>query len=143
MVSTSAKVMRADAIPVVDLTPLRNQSDAAGVASALHAASQGLGFIYVKGHGIPAEVIDAARTSAYEFFRSTDEEKAKVVVSPQHRGWLRPGAAKMHDDAKVDLKESFIWGAQDAEGNTVQDHPLKGPNQWPSCAPELQNAAMT
>ena len=140
---STAKVMQADAIPVVELTPLRNQTASASVASALHSASQGLGFIYVKGHGIPSDVIEAARASAFEFFRSSDEDKAKVLVSSAHRGWLRPGAAKMQDDAKVDLKESFIWGEQDADGTTQQDHPLRGPNQWPACAPNMQNAAMT
>ncbi|MFK7854779.1 MAG: isopenicillin N synthase family dioxygenase [Granulosicoccus sp.] len=143
MMDTSAKVMRTDAIPVVDLTSLRNQSDSASVACALHAASQSLGFIYVKGHGIPEHIINAARRSAFDFFRSPETDKATVLISAQHRGWLRPGAAKMQDDAKVDLKESFIWGAQDANGATQQDHPLRGPNQWPSFTPDLQNHAMS
>lgn len=139
---STAKDMQADTIPVIDLAPLQNQTDSSSVASALHAASQGLGFIYVKGHGIPANIIDAARASAFEFFRSPEGDKAKVLVSSQHRGWLCPGAAKMQDDAKVDLKESFIWGEQDADGKTQQDHPLRGPNQWPDCAPNMQNDAM-
>ena len=143
MVHTQTNSLPAAVIPIVDLTPLREQTDAAGVGSALRAATEGLGFVYVKGHGIPADVIDAARASAFEFFRSSEEDKTKVFVSPQHRGWLRPGAARMQDDANVDLKESFVWGAQDADGSTQQDHPLRGPNQWPAFAPDLQKAAMT
>lgn len=137
-----AKYMSADVIPVIDISPLFAGADPSAVAAALHHASQGLGFIYVKGHGIPTAVIESARRSAYQFFRATDEEKSTVLVSAQHRGWLRPGASKMHDDAKVDLKESFIWGQQDAHGNTLNDHALRGPNQWPRFVPELQNAAM-
>ena len=138
----AAKTMTTDAIPVVDLTSLRDGSDKIRVASALHAASQGLGFIYVKGHGIPDEIINAARNSAYHFFRSPDSAKSDVLISAHHRGWLRPGAARMQDDVKVDLKESFIWGAETADSNTVQDHPLRGPNQWPASTPGLQLAAM-
>ncbi len=42
----------------------------------------------------------------------------------------------------MDLKESFIWGYQDKEGHARADHPLRGPNQWPDCVPQLQAAAM-
>ncbi|NND90649.1 MAG: isopenicillin N synthase family oxygenase [Granulosicoccus sp.] len=142
-------VMRAQAnaiseelIPVIDLSPLRSGEHPRSVAAALHAASQSLGFIYVEGHGIRPETIAAARAAACRFFESSDEEKAEVLVSPQHRGWLGPGAARMQDDGPVDLKESFIWGYQDAAGHTDCDHPLRGPNQWPAFVPELQAAAM-
>jgi len=142
MAYASAKTMRPDAIPVIDLSPLRDGSNSAEVARALHKASQGLGFIYASGHGIPDGVIQNARNAAYRFFRLDDSEKADVVVSQQHRGWLKPGAAKMADTAKADLKESFIWGLQNAQGHTQIDHPLRGPNQWPSGIPEMQAAAM-
>ena len=145
-----AKHMSADVIPVVDISPLRSSVDRDGgpgpggaeVAAALHAASQGLGFIYVKGHGIPASLIDNARDAAYQFFRATPEDKASVLISPHHRGWLKPGTSKMRDDAKVDLKESFLWGHQDESGNSPTGHPLRGPNQWPAFVPSLQANAM-
>jgi len=142
MAYSTAKPMTADAIPVVDIEPLRDGSNPAAVAAALHAASQNSGFIYIKGHGIPEDIIETARAAAYTFFRATDQDKSDVLISPQHRGWLRPGAAKMHDDAKVDLKESFIWGMQGLDGTVNQDHPLRGPNRWPASVPELQHAAM-
>jgi len=149
-VYAEAKPISKDLIPVVDISPLINdigKSTGAGdrsieVAEALHAASEGLGFIYVKGHGIQAEVIEAAQQMAYRFFRSPDERKGDVLISDSHRGWLRPGAAKMQDNAKVDLKESFIWGQQDSAGNSLADHPLRGQNLWPEFVPGLQNAAM-
>lgn len=142
MAYATAKTMRPDAIPVIDLEQLRNNTDAAVVASALHAASQGLGFIYVRSHGIPQSAIDEARTAALAFFQATEKDKQSVLVSAQHRGWLKPGAAKMADDAKADLKESFIWGQQDASGDCLQDHPLRGRNQWPAFVPSLEDAAM-
>lgn len=131
MAYAEAKQVDAQVIPVIDIGPLRDGSDPLRVARALHAASQGLGFIYITGHGIPDETIAAARTSAFEFFRMPVATKAEVGISPKHRGWLAPGGAKMQDDAKADLKESFLWGYQDASGETPEDHPLRGPNQWP------------
>ncbi len=139
-----AQARRTDAgqIPVVDVAGLRDRSDPLGVARALHAASTGLGFIYISGHGIPDGVIDDARRAALEFFRSPAAVKKKVSVSARHRGWIAMGGAKMDDDAKADLKESFIWGWQNETGATVEDHPLRGANRWPDGQPGFQAAAM-
>jgi len=136
-----AKHIDAGDIPVVDISSLYSGKGANDVAAALHAASQNLGFIYVTGHGIDASVISAAEDAAYAFFRAPDNLKKHCLISPQHRGWLRPGAAKMQDGAKPDLKESYIWGRQ-VIGDTVEDHPLCGANQWPDFVPHLQNSAM-
>ena len=139
----TAKALDADLIPVIDIAPLRDGSDPHGVAEALHRASQGLGFIYITGHGVPEATIEAARRAAFAFFHATPEEKQSVLVSSSHRGWLKPGAAKMEDDAKAELKESFIWGWQRLDGSAGDDHPLRGDNQWPAFVPELQGAALT
>lgn len=128
-----ARALEAE-IPLIDITPLRDGTDPAGVARALHAASTGLGFIYVTGHGIPDATIEAARAAASDFFRSDPAEKARVSVSGAHRGWLAAGGAKMQDDARADLKESFIWGWQGAAGAVPDDHALRGQNRWPDMA---------
>lgn len=129
-------------IPVIDISDLRAGNFTAEIGEALHETSQQLGFIYIKGHGIPSSVIDKARESAYRFFRSDSEQKSTITISPSHRGWLSPGDARMQDDLKPDLKESFVWGYQDSNGNTPSDHSLRGPNQWPSFVPELEECAM-
>jgi isopenicillin N synthase-like dioxygenase len=131
-----------DLIPVIDITPLREGGDIARVARALHAANRGLGFVYIKGHGIPSATINRARDSAMEFFHSSDDDKSSVSISKKHRGWLAQGGAKMQDDARSDLKESYIWGWQDESGDTPDDHPVRGPNQWPKFIPELEKNAM-
>ena len=142
MAYAQAKQIDADVIPVVDITPLRDGSNPQQVARALHAASQNLGFIYIKGHGISKTVIDAARENAYSFFHGSEKDKATVTVSSAHRGWLKQGGAKMQDDAKADLKESFIWGYQDINGATPLDHTLRGTNQWPDFVPDMQTKSM-
>jgi len=45
MAYAQAKQFDASLIPVIDITPLRDGTDPVGVAKALHAASQDLGFI--------------------------------------------------------------------------------------------------
>lgn len=143
MAYAQARKTEADLIPVIDITPLRDGSNPLHVAAQLHEASTGLGFIYIKGHGIPEQSIRAAREAAYSFFRAPEAQKTTVSVSSKHRGWLGRGGAKMKDDAKADLKESFIWGYEDEAGNTPEDHPLRGANQWPQFLPSLKADAMT
>ena len=137
-----AKKLDVEKVPVIDITSLRNGRNPKEVAKKLHQASTGLGFIYIKGHGIANEIIDSLRRDGMKFFRSNDEQKQTVRVSQKHRGWLDYGGAKMKENAKVDLKESFIWGYQDSSGYTAEDHPLRGKNQWPSFQPSLQESAM-
>ncbi len=137
-----ARPSSTDSIPVVDISPLRDGSDPTLVAKQLHAASQNLGFIYIKGHGIPSDLINAASARAFDFFRATEQQKSAVSISAKHRGWLKPGASKMLDGVPADLKESFIWGIEDDQGDTPNDHPLRGPNQWPHLVPELRPLAV-
>ncbi|MEM9268442.1 MAG: 2-oxoglutarate and iron-dependent oxygenase domain-containing protein, partial [Pseudomonadota bacterium] len=138
----TAKTLDPDVIPVIDISPLRDGTDPKSVAAALHRASQGLGFIYITGHGIPEATIAAARAAAYGFFRSDEALKAQVAVASSHRGWLRPGGAQMQDDAKADLKESFIWGWEPATDETPDDHPLRGRNRWPEFVPNIAAQSM-
>lgn len=137
-----AKPLDARAIPVIDIAPLRDGSDRDGVSRALLAASQGLGFIYIEGHGIPDAVIDGARRTTLDFFRAPEADKARVRVSAAHRGWIAQGGSRMRDDVASDLKESFVWGDQDASGLTPGDHPLRGANRWPDSTPDLPRYAM-
>jgi len=141
MSSSLAVSLAPEAIPVIDIEPLINGSDPAGVAKALHAASQDLGFIYVRGHGIADSIIHAARSQALDFFRREPADKQSVQINKRHRGWLASGGAKMHDDAMADLKESFVWGSLSQSARSEEEHPLRGANQWPAGMSDFQKAA--
>lgn len=143
MAYAQAQVVDPKTIPLIDLTALRTGADASSVARALHQASQGLGFIYLVGHGIDPANLVAAREQALKFFRSSTELKHTVTVSASHRGWLGHGAARMQDDAKPDLKESFIWGLEQASSAQPKDHSLRGENRWPAFLPELEPVAQS
>jgi isopenicillin N synthase-like dioxygenase len=138
----TAHRLDADAIPVIDIGPLRDGSDPQGVAAALYRASRDVGFLYVANHGIPAFVLAQAQSQAMAFFRRPPSAKQSVAISAQHRGFLSMGAARMQRDLLPDLKESFVWGYEDARGQTPQDHPLRGANRWPQDMPELRAAAL-
>ncbi len=141
MAHRAATAMRADFIPVIDIGPLRDGSDPGAVGRALHEASREAGFLYVRNHGLDADALGDARAEALAFFRAPAETKDAVRVSGAHRGWLAAGGATMDKRVRPDLKESFIWGYEDAEGDTPRDHPLRGANRWPQDRPAFRAAA--
>ena len=124
MSTSSVKQLDLDKVPIIDIGSLRDNSDPASVAKELYSASTGLGFIYIKNHGIPQEKIDVLRDDGLKFFRSSKENKELVTISERHRGWLGFGSAKMKEDAKPDLKESFVWGYEYQAGE-IDDHPIR------------------
>ena len=139
---TIARDVDRSTIPVIDIGPLRDGSDPNTVADALHRASRDVGFIYVANHGMSETLIRSTREAALAFFRLPEGQKSQVAVSDRHRGYLGLGGAKMQTGAKSDLKESFIFGYEDADGHTPEDHPLRGANRWPESAPEVRRQAL-
>lgn len=124
-------------IPVVDLSrPVPEVGD------AIRRAAIDVGFFYIANHGVPAAVVQSAFAEAHKFFRAPDAVKESVRVNDLHRGWLKPGGAKMEGAAKPDLKESFIFGLElpETDPDVVAGTPLMGPNQWPEAMPSLRPA---
>lgn len=129
-------------IPVIDIGPLRDGSNSMQVAQALHQASRDIGFIYISNHGMDLNLLENVRQQALRFFRQPSPIKQALGISNKHRGFLSMGQARMQAGKLPDLKESFIWGIEDSQGNTQEDHPLRGKNRWPQELPELRAGAM-
>jgi isopenicillin N synthase-like dioxygenase len=135
--------LSAAAIPVIDVAPLfGGRAGLEKVAAQMLAASESIGFFYVRNHGVPAEVIERLVAEAFQFFRRPAAQKGDVRVSPQHRGFIPVGEAKMYSGARPDLKESFIWGLDVAadDPELASGHSLLAPNRWPAFQPGLREA---
>ena len=136
----------ASAIPVIDMASLGGGDDAAIAATgqALAAAAEQVGFFYVRNHGVDHALIDRVFAASRHFFALPAEAKAGVKIDARHRGFLGVGAAKMYEGAKVDLKESFIWGPELGldDPDVAAGKRLMGPNQWPAAMPELGPACL-
>jgi isopenicillin N synthase-like dioxygenase len=129
-------------IPVIDVAPLvsGDRGGAAQVAAAMLTAAEDIGFFYVRNHGIREDLIAQVDATARAFFARPLAEKEALAPQDRHRGFLGVGQAKMYEQAKVDLKESFIWGldvgADDPDyraGNR-----MIGPNRWPASMPGMR-----
>ena len=118
--------MTASAVPVVDISPVLavggpegtgnapSRSAAERVGREMRRAAEDVGFFYVAGHGVPAAVFRNARDRALEFFRQDEETKQAVAINSSHHGYLQVGEARMRDATHIDLKESFVWGLDEA-----------------------------
>ncbi len=124
-------------IPVIDMAqPLP------ALGAAIDQAATQVGFFYIKGHGVPEATVANAFAAAKTFFHAPQAVKDSVAVNERHRGWLKPGGAKMDGAKKPDLKESFIFGLElpEADPDVLAGKPLMGPNQWPPALPEFRPA---
>jgi isopenicillin N synthase-like dioxygenase len=112
------------------------------VAMAMREAAERIGFFYVANHGIPADLIARVFAAHRAFFKSPEEMKRRVTIDERHRGWLAVGQAKMYAGAKIDLKESFLWGLELGldDPDVRAGKPLMGPNHWPDFLPEMRPA---
>jgi isopenicillin N synthase-like dioxygenase len=131
-------------IPVIDVAPLASGrlDDIGAVARAMRAASERIGFFYIRNHGVPQSLIDRVYEVSRRFYHQPPDRKLRVQVNARHRGFLKVGEAKMYDQAKSDLKESFIWGLELGEDDpdVRAGKKLMGPNQWPPDMPEFRTA---
>lgn len=97
-VSTSPpREARPDEIPVIDISGinggLQQRQELAGV---IKQASENTGFFYIKNHGIPENVIDAAREAAKMFFKQPMDKKLEVskTRSEHFSGYSTRGTSK-------------------------------------------------
>jgi len=144
MAYAQARHIDAGLIPVIDVAPLMSDDPAglARVAAQMLQAAETVGFFYVRNHGIPEAVLEATDHAARAFFARTEDEKQQCRPIDRHRGFLSIGQAKMHDKAKIDLKESFIWGLDigDDDPDYLAGNRMFGPNRWPDFAPAMRPA---
>jgi isopenicillin N synthase-like dioxygenase len=137
------KMANENAIPTIDVSPLRNGSaaDKRDVARQIDAACVDTGFFIVAGHGVPQTLIESTRQTAIDFFALPVEEKMKVQRPPAKisRGynWLgdRSVAYSMGQVAPPDIQEAFAFGpertadlASRVDSTSAQ---MYAPNIWP------------
>ncbi|TKA80917.1 hypothetical protein B0A55_01659 [Friedmanniomyces simplex] len=120
------------ALPVIEFGPFLSPSSTAeqrrGVALELDQACRNTGFFYLKGHGVPQELLDGVRKNAIDFFRTASEdEKQRLALKPgdQARGYSK------HVDPEKGSHEALDFYRPVAESSapcTIG----QGANQWPT-----------
>jgi isopenicillin N synthase-like dioxygenase len=90
--------------------------------------------MYVKNHGVSAELVDETFAQTRAFFNLPLDEKMKLHISKSGvalRGYIETFGENTDPSKTKDLKECFDIGP---ERPTVEG-PFFGPNQWPAALP--------
>jgi isopenicillin N synthase-like dioxygenase len=135
-------------VPIIDLTPWfeGGAEGRVGVAKAVDAALQGVGFFLITGHHVPKQLCESVRAAAREFFAKPNEVKQQYAVTVGGRGWLPPGVEANGyaegTETPPDLKESFAVGADRRTGDPEVDGYWFQPNVFPDEVPTLRPAVV-
>ena len=148
----TAKRVPFNAIPVIDFAAMQGEPsarlsqrrDRQQVADQLRDACTQVGFFYVKNHGVPQAVIDAAFSEAKRFFALPLSEKMKIHISrsANHRGYVPLLEENTDPAAKGDLHEAidFALEVPDTDPDVLAGKKLYGANVYPSDLPGFRDA---
>jgi len=128
-------------IPILDVSGLYtgNPADARAVAETLRGYLETVGFLYVSGHRVPREDVEAVRSMSRAFFALPDEQKLKLKIDKNFRGYLPFNGSTIVTSSvakvsKPNQSESIFFMHEVAadDPDALAGKPLQGPNQWPS-----------
>jgi isopenicillin N synthase-like dioxygenase len=126
-------------IPVIDVAPLieGNTAQAERTIAALGKACSDIGFIYVRHHAVPRELVTRMADQAKLFFARPMEQKMRFVLDQRMRGYLPLNYRSYEGESRAGTshQEGFWIGH---EGPLSATDPLVGPNQWPEGLPDLK-----
>lgn len=124
-------------LPIIDIDDLKSSilRERQAVAEKIGAACRDTGFFYVTNHGISEDMQAATFQGATDLFALPLPEKQSIHISGSeyHRGWEPIGLQALDTEARPDLKEGFIMGADIGldHPEVVKGTPHYGPNLWP------------
>lgn len=128
------------AIPVLDVSPLLygNADEVRQVAESLRGYLETVGFVYVAGHGVPEDSVQAVREASRRFFALPEDEKLKIRIDRNFRGYLPIASSTIVTSSvaqvsKPNQSESLMIMHEVAadDPDAIAEKALQGPNQWP------------
>lgn len=134
------------AIPLIDVGPaFANDPGALDRASMeVRRASEGVGFFYLAGHGVPQAVVDDAFAASREFHAMPAEEKRRLKIDENNIGYLglNQSASSVYKATRPNYNESFFitHDRRPDHPDVAAGRPLRGANQWPGGRPRMRAA---
>ena len=134
-------------IPVLDLAPYLSGQPGAQerLARQLCHALENIGFYFIKGHGVPQSLIDAAFAATARFHAQPLNNKLKLQRNQHNVGYL-PMSRSSDPDAAVrpNVNEAFFL-----KRDLPADHPdvlahkrFRGTNMWPADLPGFRETVV-
>ena len=138
-------------IPVIDFGPyFAGESGALETLGAeVRHACETTGFLYIKNHGVPQDLIDRAFAESRRFHALPLEEKRKLELDQYNVGYLEINTSMqahstVHKATKPNQNESFFITHDRAPDHPdrVAGKPLRGGNYWPEDLPGFRETVM-
>ena len=132
-----------DKIPLIDFAHFFVGDAAArqAVADEIAWACRVIGFFYLKGHGVPQDLLAESFARTRDFYHRPPAEKAAALATPEwYRGWVPAPENKeltrntrLFDQYRLQLE----WpGDQRADDDLA--HIFGMPNRWPDAMPAFE-----
>lgn len=123
-------------IPILDLAPFLDGSDTQGVAKKMGEICENIGFMYVKNHGVPQDLVEKMYRMSKAFFDLPIASKKQIDISLSGetlRGYIEPYAENVNPGITLDRKECLDLGL-----HATDNKPFFGANPYPKEIPEFQ-----
>ena len=138
-------------VPVIDISPCFSgvQAERHALARAVDQACRDIGFLVIRGHGVPATLLEQMHEVSRRFFDRPLAEKMRVArpaidVTRGYIGLDEESLARSRDPGAYgsDLNESLMIGPVDPPPAPYAQAPAAGrhfaPNLWPDEPAELR-----
>lgn len=131
-------------LPLLDLGAYLDGDESAKItlADELRYASETVGFLAVKNHGIPQSLLDRAIAENERFCALSLEEKRKIEIDQDQRGYIQPRATLIkhstyNNNTKFDLNETTVFATDYPSDNphVKAGKQFYAQNQWPEDLP--------
>ena len=141
----------ADVIPVLDLGPLRGGEPGAleRLGAELHRAFTEVGFYFVRNHGVPPALVDAAFDAAKRFHDQPLDSKLAMRFDSNNTGYLPMKGATTRMNALGAVQKPNFNEAVFFKRDLPADHPdvvagrrFRGRNRWPAGLPGFREVVL-
>jgi isopenicillin N synthase-like dioxygenase len=116
------------------------------VADKVGRACSDVGFFYAQNHPVPQDIIDQTFETVAKYFAQPEEAKMENHIHKRanFRGFEPLYETKLDPTSRGDMKESFLAGFDETDGNQNLPFPpvtsKPSPNHWPANSDELRLA---
>lgn len=129
--------MPSDAIPVIDLAPFLAGEPGAleATAARLRHVCENIGFLYVTGHGVPAELMRETFAAAEGFHAQPLDAKMALKLNDRMQGYMPYKSSVTRANALVEVRKPNENEAFFVNPERDPEHPA---NRWPEALPEFR-----
>ena len=144
-------VMIGGVIPLLDVEPYLAGKPGAleKLGRELRYAFERVGFYYMRGHGVPRELIAAMFEAARRFHAQPLEWKQRLRIDEHNIGYMGMGGSmfrtsKVQQNTKPSANEAFFLRRERSQDDpdVIANKKLRGMNQWPSDLPGFRETVL-